>query len=438
MANAPKSPEQLAAEQSQQEMIDKALNTAGFNDFLVAHTDHDPNMISDAEFIGEKFEVFNAVNEVKKGMRTLWGGKIQEDFGMKLNVAEQDLIDQKLEMEAIETPKEILKLKEKFDKFAELPGDIEKRQARQVELGSTADLPDKLKTLSTEKAELDLSKKYFGKGGSFRYAVMYMKTAFKGFANLPEMIDVEFVKGYKPTEKYKKFQAEFGQAIAEKKAVKAVVGKHGEMDGEKMQKITDQIEGDIAKIEGTLAEVTELNNLMPVKKAEFEKLRKELVGGVAGMEEMVNALRQRARTLMAMSLNTASTSQGDKSINILSGLQTKFEQLQKPSETGIDMTEGMDKVPFQDEIDQAIKFRIAEQIEKSVKDTKVGAGALTKLESSIMKYTEMESVGSMKGQEVKDFLLITLENAIIDLPNDTDGKIKAVLCRRIINKMQSK
>lgn len=210
------------------------------------------------------------------------------------------------------------------------------------------------------------------------------------------------------------------------------------MDNEKIQKIAVQVESDIAKIESTLAEVTELNNLMPVKKAEFEKLRKELIGGVAEMEEMVTVLKQRAKTQMAKSLYTASTTRGDKSINILSDLQAKFEQFQKPSEMGMDITEDMDKVTFQEEIDQAIRFKIAEQIGESVNDIKVGEGALTKLENSIVKYMSMASVGSMKGQEVKDFFLVTLENTIIDLPDDTNGKIKAVLCRRIINKIESR
>ena len=92
--------------------IDDAMNKKGFAEFLARNEITDLN---DKEVIEKKMETYEAMGQVKKGLKDLFKQKIQKELGITLEQADMDAVDKHIDDMAFEDPEHLAELNGKIE-----------------------------------------------------------------------------------------------------------------------------------------------------------------------------------------------------------------------------------------------------------------------------------------------------------------------------------
>ncbi len=103
-------------------------------------------------------------------------------------------------------------------------------------------------------------------------------------------------------------------------------------------------------------------------------------------------------------------------------------------ETDPDKIEEMKK-----KVNEAIRAVAEGEVRKAIEGMNVsGDNALSKLEKSLESISKRESLGEKKGEEVRDFLLETIQQIADGLGSAPDDVVKKMVCARLLVKLKTK
>ncbi len=411
--------------------MDKALDTAGFAEFMAKKETNQDN----PESVEADFELFNNVKVVKEGLKKLYGEQISKDFGIRLDASDMNLIDAYLEDQAINSPEGILNLKKKLDIFREIPGQIKQLEDQLGSLGEVEDLSKSKDGLLEEKDKLDRTRKYSGFGGTGKYYFAFLKSTLNGMAHLGEAIAVAVNPDHPTSQEYREYTEELREMVKDREAVKEVSGRREAVGTRKIDSLLDGVNSKIAEINGVLENIKNAEGLKTTALQMFTKARKELLEGVSEIGSLKKVIQKKAYEELETLFDNGQTL--DKSEKA----QRKFEHLRqtsKESELGIDIFEGNDENEIQKQIDEAIDKAVSEAIANTVNQTELtgNGGNFTKLEKALSKITSKEKIGSREGNEAKAFMVKTLEDVAGIQEATVEGKVKRIMLNRIINKLK--
>lgn len=413
--------------------MDKALDTAGFAEFMAKKETNQDN----PESVEADFELFNNVKVVKEGLKKLYGEQISKDFGIRLDASDMNLIDAYLEDQAINSPEGILNLKKKLDIFREIPGQIKQLEDQLGSLGEVEDLSKSKDGLLEEKDKLDRTRKYSGFGGTGKYYFAFLKSTLNGMAHLGEAIAVAVNPDHPTSQEYREYTEELREMVKDREAVKEVSGRREAVGTRKIDSLLDGVNSKIDEINGVLENINNAEELKTTALEMFTKARKELLGGVSEIGELKEKIQKKAMEELRALHNDGGAIEGSEKA------QERFEHLRQASvnsELGIYIFEGKDETEIQKQIDEAIDKAVSEAIANAVNQTQFTGkdGDFTKLEKALSNLTSKEKIGSREGDEARSFMIKTLEDVAGIQEATVEGKVKRIMLNRIINKLKGR
>ncbi|MEK7463843.1 MAG: hypothetical protein AAB610_01840 [Patescibacteria group bacterium] len=109
--------------------FDKAMNKAGFAEFLAKNDDEEKEM-GDPELMKKRVETFEAFEVVKKEYKALCKEKLQKEIGIKLEDGDMLAIDEHVEKLALTDTKRLFELNDKIEEDQELGEEITRYKSK--------------------------------------------------------------------------------------------------------------------------------------------------------------------------------------------------------------------------------------------------------------------------------------------------------------------
>jgi hypothetical protein len=363
----------VAVEQAKTEKqfdIDKALNTAGFGEFLARYPDADsfePSEDNIAE-MEIRFNAFTKKNKTSKEFKKLYNDEIFK--GAEVKITEEEFakigIDEYFEDLAINDPEQVEKY---FNQIKEYH--------------------DTQKRVTDKEAELA---KHMGAGTVDQLRVK-----------------LETVKGTQwGSKKALPFIGYFFRTSDENSARREIVANHGI----------------------TLSEVAEkLKQVQDKEEAlkSFNELREEFFVNFSKAGEVCSLAQQKAQWRLGqmidptMPLKLGELDKGREYYEKLMGDGRGFS---------IDYLEGFEQDRIDIVLQQAIEAKVIEAIRQTIDNTVLGSTPLANLEKALKKITEREVVGATKKGFAKVFIKDSLENAM----SKTGDIARKIYLKRILFK----
>jgi|GEM_PF-4405335 len=447
--------------------VKKALDTAGFVEFLAAHPDMKENHMSDAGLLEKKFETFNLKEGVKKDMEKLFSEQIKTEIGIDLNTEEQGLIGKHLENIAITEPETLKELSEKLREMNKLPTQIAQKEAELADLCKGRNLEESLKNLTSFKDDLNLANQYVGPAGSVKSFLKGTALTFRGIKYVldkraekepytrnvsltgfgndtikiePKQMMTEAYAAYKRDVEQHKSIKDAVERVKTEYGVTSKISSKGDING-----LLSGLAPRLDELNNTIANVREAEQKRDESKKSFEAVRKELLADVScvkGLEEAIQShVKQQMKALVGDLEDGKVGPRTIQSLDIAQEMLEKFTDFQKKSDTGLHPLEGanMDG-SLQEFIDKGLEELVTTQINEKVADAKLGDNAFTKLKDSLKPFLEREKIGSQEGDAARDVIAKALKEAITGLSDkkDAESRAKILLLSRIVTDLHKK
>lgn len=383
--------------------IDNALNTKGFAEFLASSDISDVEDVDEVEY---RFEIFKKKEVVKEKLKDLYKGKIKESLGIALTTENMAAISKHIEQEATQNPEAIEELFMRINAFNALPGEIQAAEEKLAAFKSEEALVSEIENLDQDRANVQFLSKYSGIGGKGRLALTYLTSGF----SMNGVAELHHRKAAK-----EQLQARYGA------------------NAHKNKQLFSEINKRLADHTDALEQVQALSDMKAASEAFFAESREDLLGGIANVKELTDALEAKVQQQLA----ELQTQGGMK--NLLKA-QELFERLQAVSESelGIDPFNGKSAEDIQAEIDTALESAAQNEIITAINAANFGDNSLTKLEQKLTDHIERTKLGSKDSDEVRDFVIKALTNAASTLGASVQDKAKRLLVQRIIIKLETK
>ncbi|MDO8575363.1 MAG: hypothetical protein Q7R78_01535 [bacterium] len=106
------------------------------------------------------------------------------------------------------------------------------------------------------------------------------------------------------------------------------------------------------------------------------------------------------------------------------------------------LLEGMNEKEIQKGIDEGLENAVTGKIKDTLKNHSLGSNTFDKLEKSLSEFTDRSKLGSKENEEVRDFIVKTLEDTLKLAPAEVDAdptkaKAKKILVKTLLVKLQS-
>lgn len=397
--------------------IDRSLEDPKFAEFLTLQTEEVD--VNDSTAVEKYFNVWTKKERVKKDLVKIYRETIQEDFDISLGENEFNTVNDEIDRMAVEEPEKVLEYSDKIKRFLELPAEIVDVSKKINDLrGADANLDKAIEENSLAEKAMELN----DWGGLVGYYSEYLGKYVPGrFGRVHrERVDAE---------------NELTKKLKKKVLTPKDVADHLKATEVKVEQMRD-------KIGQREAKKTDLDNLVK----ELDGLGVEIISAIGKHSFIVDKIRSMARDSIRL---------GEEPT--LEELDQKYEIAQKlkendgKSRTGISLERGpfgggMFNRPgnisfkdwetdFQDKIQTEIEDRIL------VATGNISPRSLSELEKALEKYLKRESIGALRGEEAKDFILTTFEKVVSDFsepPLNAEQKVKSLFLKRILGKMKSK
>ncbi|MDQ5893251.1 MAG: hypothetical protein QG640_262 [Patescibacteria group bacterium] len=165
-------------------------------------------------------------------------------------------------------------------------------------------------------------------------------------------------------------------------------------------------------------------------------VKAEILGEIQNIGNLHEKILKRVALQMNEMLNTADSTEK------LQDVQERFEFLKNaqegPEGINLDLLSELPEREFQDKIDEAVEKKVSEEIMTAIMAQPLGNGAFSKLEKSLGDYLESEKMGSKEGDELREMIIESIEEAAENLTADIEGKAKKLMLFRILQKARAK
>ncbi|MCX6716414.1 MAG: hypothetical protein NTV72_00610 [Candidatus Taylorbacteria bacterium] len=404
--------------------IRKALDTKGFLEFLTKVQEKNGEVLDMANegAIGEKFEAFTVKEKVKAGVKNLYQTSIKSEFGVTLEAADLRSVDDHWDALAIADPEKVMEMNDKLKDYVELPKQIKAAETELALLGGEEDAQKSLEEAKKLAEALLQAKNYSGFFGGTKFGFLLIKAVVGELGNLL----------LNRNNKFGDYAADVYDVLISRRTVKDKYGK--DVNREKMAKEVPIVEKQITQIQETLKSIKDITTRKEESAKQFAKLRKELIGGVAGFNTINEVVKRKTKEKLDGFLKVVSLP------NIKSA-QTTFDNLKKAienTETGLNP---LDSTPnsinpevFQKDIDTGVDLQMNMDIGNALAAVKLDeSGSFSKLEKALKKdILEKDKIGSKEGEELRDFIVSKLEAAGSALNNSSVDKAKKMMVSVII------
>ena len=414
----------------QQRMIDEAVNTKGFLEFMNAHSDSKPEDINDPKLVAERFETFKRKEEVKTEVVNIFGEQIEKDFDIRLDTKDKESIGAYIDKQAIEDPKKLEKLRDLIGLFRTLPNQIASLTGQIKNLGTTPEQIAKQRELESDLEKMESVKEgneWFGVNRFIHRFMPVMLNHTPIFGYYAEWFGVNrFIHRFMPKR--------FGGNEEIVKNTQDLAGRYGAeiKSSEGFDKVTNKIKAQIAEIEKNL----ELTANLEDAQKKFDSARRELLRESKEIGDLVARIQLRVKMAMDTMLSRASTTKH------LSETQERFERFQKSkdeSETEINPLATIDEDKYQTDVNQKVETKVFEEISRVIDNLDLSKGnPYERLQSVLNPYLNMNRLGSADQETTRRFIIETVEDVLGKLPNDNTGKIKSMMLARILFKAKQK
>ena len=426
--------------------LKKALNTKGFVEFLASHPDGNKIEMSDTKEVAKRFETFEIKDKVAKGLKELYGGQIKAELGITLDSNELGLVGKHIEDMAISNPEKLQDLYNQQTMFTELPKQVKSLEDEFTKLANVDVLSGQLTEFIKDKANLDLTANFRGVVGGSKF---FLKTIRGG---------LKMVVGNKE---------ESGQMDEVGKAHKELNAKFGKFKEKGVGKVTSDVEAGIAKIEATVAKITDLQKQKEAKLEWFAELRKKLLSetiNIGGLNELIQQkVVESFNGLMSMKEaekakvvakefkdlppkielrpfldKVQGKAKGadvtSKSLDMAQQLLDRYMNADRETDLGIDVfASGTSEREIQEHIDADFKEVILKEVDKAVQNSRLGENALTNLEKALKPIIERKKIGSKADKEALVVVADSINEVIKKLPDDNESKAKRLLLCHILS-----
>lgn len=209
--------------------------------------------------------------------------------------------------------------------------------------------------------------------------------------------------------------------------------KFGNIDKKQAGDILSGVQSELRSTLDLVETVEDLESKKSLSTETFKKIRKDLFGGISGIEALTKAIQIKlAQEFKAMI---------DKgTIESLDSVQNRFESLKNAAqntETGLNPLANLDQDNIQAKIDSALKIKVSENIKQTIVRANLGTNPLTNLENALKPFLDRQKVGSKEGDEARELIRNLLDEAAKNLGNSNEDKAKKLMIARIIIKMKS-
>jgi hypothetical protein len=217
-----------------------------------------------------------------------------------------------------------------------------------------------------------------------------------------------------------------------------VTGYFGQMDRQRVEKKSIELDTQIHDIKSRLSSIHDAQTDLDALVKEFDPLRKNIYGEIGAIEDIAEKIKDKVKKRIDAKIY------GDD-IGKLIESQSDFVDLQereKKSELGIqvfggddkDLDGSKDKAAYQEAIDKEIEKKAFELIQAKILNIEVNnrEGVFSRLKKELAPVLEASTLGSKDAQDTKEFVVTTLKDAIQGLGGDPDKKAKVLLLNRLI------
>ena len=362
-------------ETQEKEEIDKIYENEKLLEFLRGYNDETSPEDLPPETRRKRLEAFQEKDIVEKDIKNLLVQEIQEDLDIRLHGAELDAVTKYVENMAIQNPGGLARLKEEMETFNEEKTELKKEEAELIKLLKGGRTIEEMQTVLDETERLDGP---FGK--------LMRQDKIKLFYKMSE--DDENA--------WKTLDSEYKQT-------------------------REQLQTDIEKAETIQAQITAV-------KDSFEQHRKNFLNETFPHIQTIMAIAQKKmRDKLKGILEGSNDGQG---LETSEKAQEYYDKIREAKErTEIDHTKGWDEDRLQDGIDENIERELRERLWDTIKPNETGT--LSRLEGSLRKYLDKETVGSKKGDEAKQFVF----DILTEYAGDTRTRIEK---QWLLNKLLAK
>ncbi len=385
--------------------LDSALNKKGFAEFLAAASGSEAIDMEDAEQIREHFEVFTMKESSKIELNAVFKNHIKSELGISLGQEELSLIDKHLERQAIEDPKGLEDLKGQLNAFRENPKVIAQLEQTIAQFGTPDEIEGILQGLRKDRADLDGARDVSSRLGRMK---------------LGAQVALSYV-GMAPKE-----------SRETKETLACLDENYEKVGGNKgVNKILDRTDRLIITYEKQLALIKQAQEAKATLEENFNKTRSELLAGITEVAGMKDQLQKRAEESLEKIMKGGS-------IKDLEKAQKQFERFgdfADSDEAGFDPLENIDVEEFQEKLDESLQNMVFEEISKAIEKTNMGTNALSRLETALLPMMKKEKVGSLEGDDRREFFEAALQGASDRLGDSATDKAKRLMIARIISKL---
>jgi hypothetical protein len=388
-----------------------ALNKAGFAEFLAEHPDAESLDMNDEAVLQKRFEVFEIKAKVTENIAKVYSGHIKEEIGIDIGSEGAKSVKEYIDKQAIENPENVVAMNGKLDLFFALPAEIAGLEGELAKLGNIDEHRKKKDDLETIKKTIEDVTPTIG---SLKYQFKRIVSILSfGKAGEFEGKDISYLEQAR-----KRLDTLYGDG-------KKLSGKAGR---EKLVGASEAMGKEIADLQEILNKIATAEQLKTIGKAGFDRIRKELIGSIDDVKAVTELVKKKAVSEFNK-LAEATDLAG------LQKAQTRLDEFKAASadeNVGINPLSEKEISDFQEYIDESINDNLPLEVMSVIKKTDLGSNALTKMEKSLKPFLEANKLGTREGDEARQLIQETLENASKDLPTDNSGKAKRLIINRIL------
>ncbi len=383
----------------QQRMIDEAVNTKGFLEFMSAHPNSNPEDINDPKLVAERIETFRRKEEVKSEVVSIFSEQIEKDFDIRLDTKDKESIGAYIDKQAIGDPGNIERLGELISRFKALPNEIASLTGQIKNLGTIEEQESKVTKLKTDAEQLKIVRD----GNRFMGASRLIKRLF------PKKFDKDDTN---PVDK--KMIEEYGNKI------KLSAG---------LESVSQNIQSKIDEIEKNLQFTYDLKDAI----SKFDAARSDLLTESSKISELVESIKRRVREKLENKLKLSDTS--TKSAGTQEEF-AKFVQTSANTETNITPLTQAELDDYQKQLNNQIEKQVSDEIMEFF-TTKIDASStnrFSKLEKYIEPYINLDKLGSGDKEKARAIIKKALTDSVASIDKSPDSDIRRMMVARIIAK----
>lgn len=408
--------------------IDKAMKVVGFSEFLAKFPDYGTFNMEDQAFVAQKFETFRVKVRVEQELKRIYTKQIEEEMGVKLSDEDLDCVKADIEKKALEDFPALLALAQQIDGFNNLPKKIKELSEQFASLGNVKDQKETLSLKREVQDKVELARDmqtFFGKA----------RTYTEYYANALPTMFMSYFTG-KPDKENITRAAEEKMRIEANQELTALYGRMNEAN---LEYISTSVGKDIKEIESTLKKIEEVEQLRAQAEVQYSGMKtviQESISNYAGLQMIVQTKIKNQFLEMTKGKTLEAVEKGQDFVSKLRGVNIT-------TKTGINTFQAFEDKGITDDVlekqlnDGIIQYS-AEKIREAIKTTKMEKNPLENMEKTLDVWLKKQRIGSKEGDEAKEFVRSTIEDARNRLSDSPEDRVKKIVLARILIKLKKK